>query len=48
MIDLIIPYYNNPRGLFNTLNSIEQNLFNVIVIDDGSDVPILPPYNAHF
>ncbi len=46
MIDLIIPYYNNPRGLFESLKSIDTKLFNVIVIDDGSKFPILPPYNA--
>ena len=36
MIDLIIPYYNNPDGLRRTLNSINKNIFYVTVVDDGS------------
>lgn len=48
MIDLIIPYYNNIRGLVDTLKSIDYSIFNVIVIDDGSKIPILPPFNAKF
>ena len=48
MIDLIIPYYNNGKGLSETLKSINYDVFNVIVIDDGSDVPLLPPFNAKF
>ena len=36
MIDLIIPYYNNPLGLYNTLNSIDDKYFNIIIIDDCS------------
>ena len=43
MVDLIIPYYNNRLGLLNTLNSINQNLFKVTVIDDHSkETPIFP------
>lgn len=42
MIDLIIPYYNNPRGIINTLNSISFNIFNVTIVDDGS-TNYLPP-----
>ena len=36
MIDLIIPYYNNPDGLIHTLDSINRDIFYVTVIDDGS------------
>ena len=36
MIDLIIPYYNNPIGLYNTLNSIDDKYFNVVIVDDHS------------
>ena len=36
MIDLIIPYYDNPEGLIRTLDSINRNIFYVTVIDDGS------------
>ena len=43
MIDLIIPYYNNPDGLIQTLNSINKNIFYVTIIDDGSDLYI--PYH---
>ena len=38
MIDLIIPYYNNPEGLARILNSIDENIFNIIVIDDCSTI----------
>jgi glycosyltransferase involved in cell wall biosynthesis len=37
MIDLIIPYYNNPNGLKRTLESINTNIFYVTIIDDNSD-----------
>ena len=43
MIDLIIPYYNNPEGLKRTLDSINTDIFYVTVIDDNST--IYPPYN---
>lgn len=35
---LLIPYYNNPEGLYKSLNSIsnEENL-DVLIIDDGSE-----------
>ena len=36
MIDLIIPYYNNPLGLYNTLSSIDDKYFNIIIVDDCS------------
>lgn len=36
MIDLIIPVYKNREGLLITLNSINYNVFNVVVIEDGS------------
>ena len=42
MIDLIIPYYNNPQGIMDTLNSINFNIFNVTIVDDGSN-NYLPP-----
>lgn len=48
MIDLIIPYYNNPNELWETLKSIDMKLFNVYVIDDASPIAILPPFNAKF
>lgn len=38
MIDLIIPYYNNPEGLLRTLNSINTDIFNIVVIDDCSTI----------
>lgn len=37
MIDLIIPYYNNPEGLKHTLDSINENIFYITIIDDNSD-----------
>ena len=36
MIDLIIPYYNNPIGLRRTLDSINHNIFYITIIDDSS------------
>ena len=36
MIDLIIPYYNNPEGLKRTLESINTDIFYITVIDDHS------------
>lgn len=38
MVDLIIPYYNNPDGLLTTLNSIEDDVFTITIIDDGSNI----------
>ena len=43
MIDLIIPYYNNPEGLLQTLDSINRDIFYVTIIDDGSTLYI--PYH---
>ena len=43
MIDLIIPYYNNPEGLKRTLDSINTDVFYVTLIDDNST--IYAPYN---
>lgn len=43
MIDLIIPYYNNPEGLARTLDSINTDVFYVTVIDDHSNIP----FNFH-
>lgn len=37
MIDLIIPYYNNPEGLKRTLDSIYGSMFQITIIDDNSD-----------
>ena len=47
MIDLIIPYYNNPKGLITTLDSINTNIFYITIIDDGSDdyIPYHPAIN---
>ena len=42
MIDLIIPYYNNPQGIMDTLKSINFNIFTVTIVDDGSN-NYLPP-----
>ena len=39
MIDLIIPYYNNPEGLARTLDSINKNVFYVTIVDDHSTIP---------
>ena len=36
MIDLIIPYYNNPIGLYNTIQSIDDKYFNIVIVDDHS------------
>lgn len=41
MIDLIIPYYNNPEGLKRTLDSINSDIFNITIIDDNSTVHML-------
>lgn len=38
MIDLIIPYYNNPEGLARTLASINRNVFYVTIVDDSSSI----------
>ena len=45
MIDLIIPYYNNPEGLNQTLKSINKNIFYITVIDDNSSI-YMPYDNA--
>ena len=45
MIDLIIPYYNNPEGLARTLDSINHDVFYVTVVDDNST--IYPYYNPN-
>ena len=35
---LLIPYYNNPEGLYKSLNSISDlESIDVLVVDDGSD-----------
>ena len=36
MIDLIIPHYNNRKGLARTLDSINYHIFKVTVVDDCS------------
>ena len=43
MIDLIIPYDNNPEGLKRTLESIAPDIFDIHIIDDHSDysLPII-------
>ena len=43
MIDLIIPYYNNPEGLARTLDSINHDVFYVTIVDDNSTIYM--PYN---
>jgi len=49
MIDLIIPYYNNPEGLERTLASIDHNIFYVTIIDDHSDkIPVNPTADQVF
>ena len=49
MIDLIIPYYNNRIGLLNTLKSVNQSIFKIIIIDDHStETPIFPLDNADY
>ena len=37
MIDLIIPVYKNKKGLRTTLESINFKIFNVTVVEDGSN-----------
>ena len=37
MIDLIIPYYKNIAGLTSTLLSINYDIFEVTIVDDGSN-----------
>ena len=39
MIDLIIPYYNNPEGLKRTLKSVNKDIFYITVVDDCSTIP---------
>lgn len=55
MIDLIIPHYNNQEGLLRTIQSVDHNIFNILIIDDHSDeTPQVPapfrmlywPYNC--
>ena len=46
MIDLIIPYYNNPSGLLRTLDSINHDIFYITIVDDYSDQPIPSCINA--
>lgn len=48
MLDIIIPVYNNPEGLQNTLKSINQEIYNditITIVDDcssvGYDWPVL-------
>lgn len=38
MIDLIIPYYNNPEGLERTLASVDKSIFYITIVDDHSDI----------
>lgn len=38
MIDLIIPYYNNPEELQKTLESVNTEVFYTTVVDDGSSI----------
>lgn len=38
MIDLIIPYYNNPEALQKTLKSVNAEVFYTTVVDDGSSI----------
>ena len=40
LIDLIIPYYNNPEGLKNTIDSVNRDIFRITIVDDHSDEPI--------
>ena len=40
MIDLIIPYYNNPEGLLRTLDSINKKIFYITIVDDNSTIYI--------
>lgn len=42
MIDLIIPYYNNPEGLIRTLESINTDIFYITIIDDHSSIHMSP------
>ena len=50
MIDLIIPYYDNPDGLLQTLESIDKNIFYITIIDDHSSkfMPFSPTANQIF
>lgn len=43
LIDLIIPYYNNPEGLKRTLDSVNKDVFYITIIDDNSTIYL--PYN---
>ena len=38
MIDLIIPYYNNPEGFTRTIDSINNDIFYITVVDDNSSI----------
>ena len=37
MIDLIIPVYKNNEGLKKTIQSINLDIFHVVVVEDGSN-----------
>ncbi|MEP0824121.1 MAG: glycosyltransferase, partial [Nitrososphaera sp.] len=39
-IALLIPVYNNQKGLAISLSSIQDEIVDIIVVDDGSEVPI--------
>lgn len=47
---VLIPVYNDEKGLETTLNSIDErdNRFTVFLIDDGSDQPIKKDFNYPF
>ncbi|MGB1249965.1 MAG: glycosyltransferase [Candidatus Promineifilaceae bacterium] len=48
---VVVPTYNRPKSLTRCLNAIEQlsfdrALFEVIIVDDGSTLPLEPPNTA--
>ena len=37
-VAILIPHYNNPKGLLKSINSIKENLIlDIIIVDDGSN-----------
>lgn len=49
-VSIIIPTYNNPGSILQTLMSLENQTytnFEVIVVDDGSEIPVTIP-NIHY
>jgi len=42
---VIVPTYNNPKTIKNVVQDLQQHKYVVIVVDDGSDIPIKDSFN---